>query len=92
MIRCRFRANPDDYRPVKWPPNPCVDCGNTFVEIFGEDGKGFGKGWWCGCKPCSKRDPGKDHERGGTRDAAIDKWNAKNPLPPTTSGREGERG
>jgi len=20
MIRARFKANPDDYRPVKWPP------------------------------------------------------------------------
>jgi hypothetical protein len=20
MLRARFRANPDDYRPIKWPP------------------------------------------------------------------------
>lgn len=70
-------------------PNPCADCGNTFIEIFGQDGKGFGKGWWCGCKPCSKSDPSKDHKRGRTRDDAIDRWNESNP-PPTPSAESGD--
>ena len=54
--------------------NPCVDCGNDFIECFGEKRK-----WWVGCKPCSKRDGGKDHMKCSSREKAIAKWNACNP-------------
>ncbi len=64
--------------PIRWP-NPCVSCGNTSVEIFGQDGAGFGSGWWCGCKPCSRVKVGGEYCHAPTRDAAIEKWNVMNP-------------
>lgn len=57
-------------------PNPCVLCGNDFIEIFGDDTTR----WWCGCKPCSKRDGGRDHVTGFTRKDAITRWNEVNPI------------
>ncbi len=60
-------------------PNPCVSCGNTDVEIFGQDGAGFGSGWWCGCRPCSRAKFGGEHCHAPTRDAVIEKWNVMNP-------------
>lgn len=36
MIRCRFRANPDDYRPVKWPvkhPYWCTGSGDGYSIV-----------------------------------------------------------
>lgn len=36
MIRCRFKANPDDYRPVSWPvPHPywCTGFGNGYSIV-----------------------------------------------------------
>jgi hypothetical protein len=59
--------------------NPCVVCGNKFIECFGTKKNG----WWTGCKPCSKRDHGRDHFHTATQIAGIERWNAANPvLPP----------
>lgn len=54
------------------PCLPCPVCGNDFIELFGSNERG----WWVGCKPCSKRDGGPEHFKTGTRAAAIKKWNA----------------
>ena len=50
-------------------PLPC-SCGHDFVECFGS-----GREWFVGCKPCSKRDGGREHAKGVTRDEAVRKWN-----------------
>lgn len=50
-------------------PIPC-SCGHGFVECFGS-----GREWYVGCKPCSKRDGGREHAKGRTRDEAVRKWN-----------------
>jgi len=60
------------------PCNPCAECGNDFIELFG----GAGRPWWCGCKPCSKRDGGRQHFKGKTRADALGKWNRANPVLP----------
>jgi hypothetical protein len=70
--------------------NPCVDCGNTFIECFGHDGARFGEGWWVGCKPCSKRDGGKAHFHTHTRAEGVEKWNAANPDSTSDAGAKHE--
>lgn len=42
MIRCRFRANPDDYRPIKFPPPHPYWCtgygeGYSIVVAYADD-------------------------------------------------------
>lgn len=65
------------YQEVVRPKcNPCIVCGNEFIECFGTPGNG----WWVGCKPCSKRDHGRDHFHTKTEAQGIELWNNANPI------------
>lgn len=55
--------------------NPCSTCGATFIESF--PGR---QGWWVGCKSCD-RALRNEHVHGDDAQAAVEKWNKRNPTP-----------
>lgn len=47
------------------------ECGNDFIEIFGDDISG----WWVGCKPCSRAGL-HNHSKHAIRAQAVSHWNS----------------
>ncbi|PCI28923.1 hypothetical protein COB55_03030 [Candidatus Wolfebacteria bacterium] len=50
MIRCRFKANPEDYRPVNWPikhPYWCTGYGDgsSIIVAYADDEDEIMKNW-----------------------------------------------
>ena len=55
-------------------PNPCIDCGNSSVELFP-----MGEKWYVGCKPCVRAGHHENTVTATTRDEALAIWNVHNP-------------